>query len=176
MFQLPPVPDTPIVGSSHGHKVTFRSPVVRLGSISLTPHLVPQPVSFNVSRIPDSETSGKDTDSEAKVRIRTLHKKVKGMRENASMALHSLQLMAEEFRKIHKPNIQKLKDRYSANAMLLFNSWLKDIEVCVKEWKILNMEVVQLVKDYTSEGARGAVEFYLDTNSLWKYHELIEHL
>ena len=38
------------------------------------------------------------------------------------------------------------------------------------------MEAVQLVKDYTSEGARGAVEFYLDTNSTWKFHELIEHL
>ena len=38
------------------------------------------------------------------------------------------------------------------------------------------MEVVQLVKDYTSEGARGVVEFYLHTNSTWKYHELIEHL
>ena len=38
------------------------------------------------------------------------------------------------------------------------------------------MEVVQLVKDYTLEGARGAVEFCLDTNSMWRYHELIEHL
>ena len=37
------------------------------------------------------------------------------------------------------------------------------------------MEAVQLVKDYTSEGAKG-VEFYLDTNSTWKFHELIEHL
>ena len=60
--------------------------------------------------------------------------------------------------------------------MLAFNPWLKDIEMCVKEWKLTNMEVVQLVKDYTSEGAGGAVEFYLDTNSTWKYHELIEHL
>ena len=38
------------------------------------------------------------------------------------------------------------------------------------------MEAGQLVKDCTSEGARGAVEFYLDTNSTWKYYELIEHL
>ena len=60
--------------------------------------------------------------------------------------------------------------------MLVFNSWLKDIEMCVKERKLTNMEVVQLVKDYTSEGARGAVVFYLDTNCTWKYHELIEHL
>ena len=38
------------------------------------------------------------------------------------------------------------------------------------------MEAVQLVKDYTSEGARGAVEFYSDMTATWKYHELIEHL
>ena len=38
------------------------------------------------------------------------------------------------------------------------------------------MEVDQLVKDYITKGARCAVEFYLDTNSMWKYHELIEHL
>ena len=175
VFQLPQVPDMCIAGSSHGHKVTFRSLVVKLGSISSIPHLVPQPVSFNVSRIPDSKTSGMDTDSEAKVRVRTPHKKVKGMREDVSMASH-LQLMAEEFRKIHTPKIQKLKGRYSANAMLIFNSWLKDIKMCVKKQKLSNMEAVQLVKDYTSEGTRGAVEFYLDTNSTWKYHELIEHI
>ena len=55
------------------------------------------------------------------------------MREDASIASHSLQLMAEEFRKICKPNLHKLKDGYSANAMLVFNSWLKDTEICVKE-------------------------------------------
>ena len=44
VFQLPQVPDMPIAGQ----KVTIRSPVVRLGSVSLTPHLVPQPVSFDV--------------------------------------------------------------------------------------------------------------------------------
>ena len=37
------------------------------------------------------------------------------------------------------------------------------------------MEAIQLVKNYTSEGARGAVEFYLDTNSTWKCNELIDY-
>ena len=175
VFQLLPVPDMPIAGSSHGHKVTFRSLVVKPGSISSMPYLIPQPVSFNVSKTLNSKTSEKDTDSEAEVRVRTPHKKVKVTREDASMALHSLQLVAEEFRKICKLKIQKLKGGYSANAMLVFNLWLKDIEMCVKE-KLLNMDPVQLVKDYTSEGARGAVEFYLDTSSTWKYHELIEYL
>ena len=135
-----------------------------------------------MSQIPNSETSGKDTDSEAEVRPRTSHVRNKRMREDASrmdtsMASHSLQLVAEEFRKICEPKIQKLKGRYSANAMLVFNSWLKDIEMCVRERKLTNMEAIQLIKDYTAEGARGAeVEFYLDTNSTWKYHELVEHL
>ena len=148
VFQLPQVPDTPIAGSSHEQKGTFRSLVVRPGSVSSTPHFILQPVSFDVSQIPDSETSGKDTESEAEVRPRTPHAKIKRMREDASMASHSLQLLAEEFRKICKPKIQR---------------------------KLTNMEAVQLVKDYTSEGARGVVEFHLDMNSTWKYHELIEH-
>ena len=177
VFQLPQVPDMPIAGQ----KVTFRSPVVRPGSVSSTPLLVPQPVSFDVSQIPDSETSGKDTDSEAEVRPRTPHIRNKRMREDASMmdasiASHSLQLAAEEFRKICKLKIQKLKGGYSANAMLVFNSWLKDIEMCVRERKLTNMEAIQLIKDYTAEGARGVVEFYLDTTTTWKYHELVEHL
>ena len=37
VFQLPQVPDTPIAGSSHGQKVTFRSLVVRPGSVSSMP-------------------------------------------------------------------------------------------------------------------------------------------
>ena len=100
----------PIAGSSHGQKVSFRSLVVRLGLISSVPSLGLQPVSFDVSRIPDSKTSGKDTNSKAETRPRTSHPKIKRMREDASIASHSLQLAAEEFRKIHELKIQKLKD------------------------------------------------------------------
>ena len=166
----------PIAGSSHGQKVTLRVQLWRLGSFSSMARLVPQPVAFNVLQIPDSETSGKDTESKVETRPRTPHQKMKRMREDASIMSHSLQLVAEEFRKICESKIQKLKGRYVANAMLVFNSWLQDIEMCIKSGKLSNMEAVQLIKDYTSEGARGAVDFYLDTNSMWKYHELIEHL
>ena len=37
VYQLPQVPDMPFARSSHGQKVTFRSPVVRLGLVSSTP-------------------------------------------------------------------------------------------------------------------------------------------
>ena len=55
----------PIAGSGHGYRVTLRSLVTRTGSLSSTSNLVPQPVSFNLSEIPDTETSDKDTDSKA---------------------------------------------------------------------------------------------------------------
>ena len=48
--------------------------------------------------------------------------------------------------------------------------------MCVRERNLTNMEAIQLIKDYTAEGARGVVEFYLDTTATWKYHELVEHL
>ena len=38
-YHLPHVPDTPIIGSCHGHKITFRSPAVRPGLVSYKPCL-----------------------------------------------------------------------------------------------------------------------------------------
>ena len=76
----------------------------------------------------------------------------------------------------HSLQLSKLKGGYLANAMLVFNSLLKDIEMCIQEWRLSNLEAFQLIKDYTSNNVRGVVEFYLDTNSIWNYKALIEHL
>ena len=59
------VVETPIASSTQGPKITLHSPVVKRGLVSSTPRLVPQPVLFDLSKIPDIETSGKDTESEA---------------------------------------------------------------------------------------------------------------
>ena len=74
------------------------------------------------------------------------------------------------------PKISKLKGGYVANAVLFFNSWPNDINICVQEHKLPNLVAVQLVKDYTSDTVRGVIEFYLETNFTWNYHKLIEHL
>ena len=63
----------------------------------------------------------------------------------------SLQLVAEDFKKIHKLKIQKLKGEYSVNVMVAFNSWLKDVKMWIKGWKLTNLEAVQLIKDYTMD-------------------------
>ena len=59
-----------------------------------------------------------------------------------STVAHSLQLAAEVFKRIRESQISKLKGGYSTDAMLLFNSWLKDIEMCIEEWRLLNLETV----------------------------------
>ena len=40
----------------------------------------------------------------------------------------------------------------------------------------MNLEAVQLIKDYTTESVRGPVEFNLDTNSTLNYEELIRQV
>ena len=46
---------------------------------------------------------------------------------------HSLQVAATEFGKLRKPKVAKLKGGYSSDASLVFQLWLKDIQVYVLE-------------------------------------------
>ena len=176
--RLPQVPDTPMVGGG----MTFPE------HVSSTPCVRLHPSTVDLSGVSSTETSDKETEDElignyhprvknfeGGARPKTVHPVVRTKQEK-SKAAHSLQTVAEEFKKMREPKISKLKGGYSANAMLVFNSWLKDIKMCVQERKLSNLEAVQLIKDFTSDNARGAVEFYLDTNSTWNYKALIEHL
>ena len=63
-----------------------------------------------------------------------------------------------------------------ANATLIFNSWLKDIDMCVWDCDLTEHESVKLIKDYMTEQAHGAVEFYLNTNNQQSYSKLTKHL
>ena len=94
----------------------------------------------------------------------------------AEVAEDSLQVAVQEFKKIHEPKISKLKGRYLANASLIFNSWLKDIDLCVYDHDLTEHKPVQLVKDYMTEHANGAIDFYLNINDKLSSSKLIEHL
>ena len=48
--------------------------------------------------------------------------------------------------------------------------------MCAQERNLSDPEVVELVKDFTTDHALAAVEFYLGTNSTWHYKDFIEHL
>ena len=46
---------------------------------------------------------------------------------------YEMKVAVQEFSKLHKPKINKLKGGYSATANLIFQLWLKDINVHVKD-------------------------------------------
>ena len=90
----------------------------------------------------------------------------------------SLQAAATKFKKLREPKVAKFKGGYSSDASLVFQSWLKDIQVytiqrCLSQW-----EAIQLVKDYTSKQARSEVEYYLGLTPKEEqsFQELIDHL
>ena len=80
----------------------------------------------------------------------------------AGVAEYSLKVAAKEFLKFHGPKISKLKGGYSANATLIFNSWLKDINMCAHDLNLTEHEAVQLLKDFTTGHTLGAAKLHLD--------------
>ena len=72
-----------------------------------------------------------------------------------------MKVVVQEFCKLHEPKINKLKGGYSATANLIFQLWLKDINIHVEDWNLTEREAIQLVMDFTAERACNEVEFYM---------------
>ena len=79
---------------------------------------------------------------------------------------------------MHEPKINKLKGGYSATANLIFQSWLKDINIHVKDQNLTEREAIQLVKDFTPERAHDEVEFYMGmtADDQQTFNGLVNHL
>ena len=84
----------------------------------------------------------------------------------------------QEFHKMCKPKINKLKGSYSATANLIFQSWFKDIWVHVEDHNLSEREAMQLMKDFTAEHAHAKVEFYMGmvTEDQQTFEGLVQHL
>ena len=91
---------------------------------------------------------------------------------------YGMKVAAQEFWKLHEPKINKLKGGYSATANLIFQSWLKDINVNVQDQNLTEREAIQLVKDFTAERARNGVEFYMGMvmDDQQSFDGLVNHL
>ena len=91
---------------------------------------------------------------------------------------YDMKVAVQEFHKLHKPKINKLKGGYSATANLIFQSWLKDIHIHVQNWNLTEREAIQLVKDFTTERAHDEVEFYMGmiADEQQSFDGLVNHL
>ena len=72
----------------------------------------------------------------------------------------------------------KLKGGYSPDASLVYQSWLKDIQVYVLEHCLSQQEPIQLVRDYSSEHAWLEDEYYmgLTPKSKQSFQGLLDNL
>ena len=63
-------------------------------------------------------------------------------------------------------------------ANLIFQSWLKDIQVHVEDRNITQREAIQLIKDFTAEHAHDEVEFYMGmvAEEQQTFEGLVQHL
>ena len=61
---------------------------------------------------------------------------------------------------------------------MIFQSWLKDINIHVEDWNLTEREAIQLVKDFTPERAHNEVEFYMGmiTDDQQTFDGLVNHL
>ena len=91
---------------------------------------------------------------------------------------YDMKVAAQEFCKLHEPKINKLKGGYSATANLIFQSWLKDINIHVEDRNLTEREAIQLVKDFTAERASNEVEFYMGmiADDQQTFDGLVNHL
>ena len=91
---------------------------------------------------------------------------------------YEMKVVAQEFCKMCKPKINTLNCGYSATANLIFQSWLKDININVEDQNLTEREAIQLVKDFTAERAHDEVEFYMGmtTDDQQAFDGLVNHL
>ena len=146
-------------GSNHPHHVHFAGSEKR--GFTSTPLKPAARVGENYTLLPQQEQARQDL-----------------LANTVSPPGYDMQMAVQEFHKLCKPKINKLKGGYSATANLIFQSWLKDIRVHVEERNLSQREAIQLVKDFTAEHARDEVEFYMGmvADDQQTFEGLVQHL
>ena len=91
-----------------------------------------------------------------------------------SVLQNTMQTLASEFKLTRGPKIQKFRGGTSSGALLVFKSWMQDIECTIKDRNLNNDEALQLIKEFSKGCARDNINFYLkvtdkpSVNSLFK--------
>ena len=63
---------------------------------------------------------------------------------------------------MREPKIQKFRGGTSSGALLVFKSWMQDIECAIKDQNLNNDEALQLVKEFSEGCACDNIKFYLE--------------
>ena len=88
----------------------------------------------------------------------------------------TINIIANKFRKLNPPKLQKLKGGTSPSAQLFLFGWVKEVKSVIKDRDLTESKSVQLVREFTEGKARQQVDFFLDTSPVTSSEALLEHL
>ena len=95
----------------------------------------------------------------------------------AESVLHNtMQALALEFKRTHEPKIQKFRGGTPSGALLVFKSWMQDIECAIKDRNLNNEEALQLVKEFSEGCAHDNINFYLEVTDKPSVDSLFKNL
>ena len=95
----------------------------------------------------------------------------------AESVLHNtMQTLASEFKRTREPKIQKFRGGTSSGTLLMFKSWMQDIECAIKDRNLNNDEVLQLIKEFREGCAHDNINFYLEVTDKSSVDGLFENL
>ena len=93
-----------------------------------------------------------------------------------SVLQSTMQMLALEFKQTREPKIQKFRGGTSSGALLVFKSWMQDIECTIKDCNLNNDEVLQLIKEFSEGCAPDNINFYLQVTDKPSMDGLFENL
>ena len=95
----------------------------------------------------------------------------------AESVLHNtMQTLASEFKRTREPKIQKFRGGTSFGTLLVFKSWMQDIECAIRDRNLNNEEALQLVKEFSEGCVRDNINFYLEVMDSPSVDGLFENL
>ena len=95
----------------------------------------------------------------------------------AESVLHNtMQMLASEFKRTREPKIQKFRGGTSSGTLLVFKSWMQDIECTIKDRNLNNDKAFQLIKEFSEGCARDNINFYLEVTDKPSMDGLFENL
>ena len=95
----------------------------------------------------------------------------------AELVLHNtMQMLALEFKRTREPKIQKFRGGTSSSALLMFKSWMQDIECAIKDQNLNNDVALQLVKEFSEGCTHDNINFYLEITDKPSVDGLFENL
>ena len=93
-----------------------------------------------------------------------------------SLLQNTMQTLASEFKKTREPKIQKFRGGTFSRALLVFKSWMQEIQCTIKDRNLNNDESLQLIKEFSEGCACNNINFYLKVMDKPSIDSLFENL